>query len=292
MRKFSRLIIVFLLLSLLCSCGEAGLSSVSGTTPDAAESAGSTTDPPKAASTVSPSPSSSAEPEPVDNAARGTLFRAFLQDNYQKLSDAFFGGISGIGFIDLDMDGGIEMLIFDAGASAAMGLQFFDIIDGAVECVSANMTGVGTAFGGAHRSPVIVCANHFDDFRLVSDKNTGEKFYLVQSGNGAVDFSYSELIRFGSDNGVLTLTSLFYKYTDFDIDSGATKAERYKIADAEADKAAYETAYISFYAGIEDTDYDAKGAFLWENTQYENGLNGLLAMADKALTLYEIKTNS
>ena len=290
MRKPFRLLIMLLLLSLLCSCGEAGLSSVA-TTPSAG-SAGNTTTSPETESSVSPSPNASAAPEQVDNTARGILFRAFLQDNYQKLSDAFFGGISGVGFIDLDMDGGIEMLVFDAGASAAMGLQFFDIIDGAVECISANMTGVGTSFGGAHMSSVIVCANHFDDFRLVSDKTTGEEFFIVQSGNGAVDFSYSELVRFGSDDGVLTLTPLLYKYTDFDIDSGATKAERFKIANKDADKTSYETAYTDFFSGIEDTNYDAKGVFLWENTQYENGLDGLLAMSDKALTLFEIKTNS
>lgn len=288
MRKPLHLIMMLLLLCLLCSCREAGLYSPSPSVPS--ENAGNTTTSPE--STVSPSSNASTAPEQVDNTARGVLFRDFLQDNYQKLSNDFFGGISGVGFIDLDMDGGIEMLIFDAGASAAMGLQFFDIIDDAVECVSANMTGVGTSFGGVHMSPVIVCANHFEDFRLVTDKRTGEKSFIVHSGNGASDFSYSELVRFGSDTGVLTLTSLLYKYTDFDIDSGAVKAERFKIAGKDANKTAYEAAYTAFFADVEDSDYDTKGVFLWENPQYENDLDGLLAMADKALTLFEIKTNS
>lgn len=289
MRKPYRLLIILLLLSLLCSCGEAGLSSVSATPPAASGDIGASNAP----ELESPIPPAASEaPEQVDNAARGALFRVFLNDNYQKLSDAFFGGISGVGFIDLDMDGGIEMLIFDAGASAAMGLQFFDIVDGAVECVSANMEAVGTAFGGAHMSSVFVNANHFEDFRLVTDKKTGEKFYIVTSGNGAADFNYSELVRFGSDKGVLTLTSLMYKYTDVDMDTGTVKAESFKLAGKDAAKADYEAAYSDFFSGVEDTGFDAQGVFLWENTQYESGLEGLLTMTDKALTLFEIKTNS
>ena len=282
MRRTYSILIIALVLALLCSCAETGLfSGGSSSSPSEAESA-SPTD--IAGEAVSPSPSQASSA--VDNEARFDLFRAFLSENYQELSDAFYNGISGVGFIDLDIDGGVEMLVFDAGASAAMGLQFFDIIDGKVECVSANMEDVGKAFGGEHMSKVIVNANYFDDFRLMQDKASGKKFFIVQSGNGAADFSYSELVRFGNDGGVLTLESLMYKYEEYDIDSGSVKSENFKIAGKDADKTEYEAAFSSFFAGAEDLGYVAMGAFLWENSDFDAGLDGLLAMADKAQMLY------
>ena len=278
MRKYYSIIIIALMLSLLCSCSTAGFSSALGSPSANPSDDSSSTD-----LTAEPSPSQAVL---VDNTARAEIFRTFLSDNYQELSDAFFEGISGIGFIDLDLDGGIEMLLFDAGASAAMGLQFFDIIDDKVECVSANMESVGAAFGGEHMSDVVVNANYFKDFRLFEDKETGKKFFIVNSGNGAADFSYSELIRFGNCNGVLTLESLMYKYEEYDIDTGNVKSDNYKIAGEDADNTLYEAAYKSFFTGAEDLGYVAMGAFLWENDGYSSGLNGLLKMADRARFLF------
>jgi len=283
MRRFYCTVIIAAILFMLCSCSNAELSSAF-VYPSVGSSAGISQ-----LSSATDLDSEPAQPSAVvDNNARGEVFRAFLSDNYQELSDAFFGVISGIGFIDLDMDGGIEMLIFDAGASAAMGLQFFDIVDGKVECVSANMEALGTIFGGKHMSGVIVTANAFDAFRLVKSTTTGEKLYIVQSGNGAADFIYSELIRFGNDNGVLTLQSLLYKYEDYNIDSGDLTGESYKILGKAANRSAYDSAYSEFFAGVSDTGFDAKGVFLWESSDYEASFDGLMAMADNALTLYKV----
>ena len=291
MCKFKCLIFILIFVSLLCSCSKAEVSSAFGAisvnSPESSLHSSSSTD--LSDKGALPSPSQTIV---VDNKARGEIFRAFLSDNYQKLSEAFFGGISGIGFVDLDMDGGIEMLIFDIGASAAMGLQFFDIVDGSVECISANMDAVGTSFGGKHFSKVIVTANYFEEFRLMEDNTTHEKFFTVSSCNGAADFSYSELIRFGNDDGVLTLTSLLYLYQDFNIDSGAVIGETYKVNGIDSGRDQYSAAYEKIFSEISDTGFKAKGVFLSERKDYENGLDGLLVMAEKALSLIGLRDYS
>ena len=270
MRKSYSILFIVLILSLLCSCGVSSLPSAETASPSKS---------PSFSPVPSPSPS-------VDNTGREEIFRTFLSENYQKLSDSFSGGIAGIGFIDLDLDGGMEMIVFDTGASAAMGAQFFDIANGKVECISANMDAVGKAFGGSDMSAVIVNANHFNDFRLMKDKSTGEKFFIVSSGNGAADFSYSELIRFGSKNGVLTLESLLYKYETTDVDSGAVTGDIYKIKGKAAAGSAYESAYAAFYNNAEDLGFDAKGVLTLESDS-ASSKEGLIAMAVKALSLYD-----
>ncbi len=289
MRKINCIFIVVLFLALLCSCGSEGLFSASGSPSGDSAGTGSPSPTDITGETASPAPTPTQSAQ-VGIDERFNTFRSFLSDNYQELSDAFFNGISGIGFIDLDLDGGIEMLIFDAGASAAMGLAFFDIIDDKVECVSANMDAVGEAFGGDHLSKIVVNANRFDDFRLMQDKKTGEKFFIVESGNGAADFSYSELVRFGNDNGVLTLKSLMYKYDEYDIDSGELKSASFKVAGVDVEKTKYDSAYSAFFSGAEDLGYTAMGTFLWEKDDFSAGLDGLLAMADKALLMYYVNS--
>lgn len=291
MRKIFCIFLSVLMLVILCSCKDAGLSSANGDNPSAGQS-GSPATSSDIPDSVSPSPEASVAPSPVDNAERGEIFKTFLMDNYQALSDAFVGGISGIGFADLDADGGMEMLIFDAGASAAMGVQFFDIIDGKVECVSANLEAVGKAFGGKHMSETAVNANFFDDFRFLEDKSSGKIFCIVESGNGAADFSYTELIRFGCEKGVLTFESLMYKYESYDIDSGNVTGQNFKIAGKSASKDEYEKAYAKFFGGTKDTGYTAQGVFMWESPGYEASREGLAKMADKALTLYKTPADS
>ncbi len=286
MRKIRCILIAVLLVSLLCSCGSEGLISASSSPSDSASGTANTSQTDIPEITAAPSASPSHSIPQLDNKPRFNLFLAFLSDNYQELSDAFFGGISGIGFIDLDLDGGVEMLIFDAGASAAMGVQFFDIVDGKVECVSANMEEVGRTFGGENFSSVVVNANHFSDFCLMQDKKTSEKFFIVESGNGAADFSYSELIRFGNDHGVLTLDSLMYKHEDYDLDTGALKDESFKLAGKSSDKDEYGAAYRKVFGSTDKLSYTAMGAFLWERENYSNGKDGLVAMANAAQTLY------
>lgn len=290
MRKAFAIAFIIMMLFSLSSCENANLSAVDGTNSNAPNQDQTTST--DISGNVSPSPEQSQKPVNIDNKEREKIFSDFLSDNYQKISDSFFSGISGIGFIDLDQDGGIEMVIFDAGASAAMGVQFFDIIDNNVECVSANMEAVGQNFGGEHFSSIVVNANYFDDFRLMEDKVSGEKFFIVESGNGAADFSYKELIRFGNDNGILTLESLMYKHEDYDIDTGNTTGQRFKINGKDAGKAEYDKAYKDFYSGIEDTGYEAKGVFMWENADYASNYKGFMAMVNQALSLYDKQTNS
>ena len=270
MRKSYSILIIVLILSLLCSCEISSLPPAETASPSKS---------PSLSPTPSPSPSS-------DNTQREEIFRTFLSENYQKLSDSFAGGISGIGFIDLDLDGGMEMIIFDSGASAAMGVQFFDIVSGKVECISANMDAVGKAFGGSNMSDVIVNANHFNDFRLMKDKSTGEKFFIVSSGNGAADFSYNELIRFGSKNRVLTLESLLYKYETTDVDTGTVTGDSFKIKGKVADGSAYKSAHDTFYNNAENLGFEAKGILTLESDS-ASSKEGLMAMADKALSLYD-----
>lgn len=284
MRKAFTIVLAVTILLTLCSCGNANLASINEPNSSEAQNTSSTDIP---GETTVPSPGQTEIPvSNVNNTERGEAFQTFLSDNYQDVSDSFFGGIAGIAFIDLDRDGGIEMLIFDAGASVAMGVQFFDIINDKVECVSANLEAVGKNFGGEHMSDVIVNANYFDDFRLMKEKSTGNEFYIVESGNGAADFSYTELIRFGDNKGTLTLESLMYKHEDYDIDTGDITGRNFKIGANTAEKAEYDKAYKNFFSGLEDTGYESKGVFIWESTDYESNYKGLIDMVNKALTLY------
>ena len=285
MRKSFRLLPLILALALLCACTGGGNATVQGSiSPSASETAGAS---PSAEITAAPS-SPAASPAPVDNTARCRVFRTFLSDNYKALSEAFNDGISGIGFIDLDCDGGIEMVLFDSGASAALGAEFFDIVNGSVECVSSNLEAVGKTFGGGHLSDVTVNANRFDDFRLMKDAKTGKSFFVVESGNGALDFKYTELIRFGcGDDDVLTLKSLFYDHQDLD-DDGNVTAENWKLDGESATKAEYDAASKDFDKNASDQKYTAAGVFLWDSAaNYESSEAGLQQMAEKAFSLWQ-----
>lgn len=277
LKRFSLVFAAMAITALLCACG--------------AQNAGLSPSPsPSAAAPASPSPDIGAEsPTPPlsdENGEHKKLFLGFIDENYDGLSAACFGGIAGVGFIDLDLDGSVEMLFFDAGASAAMGVQFFDIIGGAVECVSANMQPMADAFGGAHLSDATVSANYFDDFRLMEDKTTGERFFQVVSANGATDFSYRELIRFGSSDEALTLSSVSYIHEDYDIDTEERIGAEFRLREAVCSEEEYLAAQAEMAANSTDTGYEAAGVFLWENSDlYADGKAGLLAMADAALKL-------
>lgn len=225
----------------------------------------------------------------IENEDRATIFRNFLTENYSQLSSALYGGIAGVGFIDLDCDGGMEMLLFDAGSSASMGVQFFDIINGVVECISANITSVGESFGGDHFTKTYVNANLFDDFRLMENKQTGERFFLVTSWNGALDFCYSELIKFPAEGEVLTLKSLAYKLEELDEDTGESINVKYKVGSGDVTEKEYRAETERIFSQMEDVGLEAKGVFAWEDEAYTDGLEGLLQMVEKALSLAEVQ---
>lgn len=286
MHKISRLMPLILILALLCACTDNGVS-LKDASPSASEAA---TASPAETENITASPDAPAPtlPAGMDNSTRYSTFRTFLSDNYKALSDAFTGGISGIGFLDLDCDGGIEMVMFDSGASAALGAEIFDIVDGKVECVSSNLDTVGKAFGGSHLSNVIVNANRFDDFRLMKSADATQQFFVVQSGNGALDFKYTEFVKFGHDkNNVLWMESLYYLYDDMD-DNGNITNESYKVAGKSATKAEYDAAVKAFTKSATDMKYTAKGVFIWDSgANYETSSAGLQQMAEKAYALWE-----
>ena len=278
-----KLLPLVLALALLCACSNDG-TSIKNASPTAAPAASGS----PSASASAPASPDAASPAAVDNTARCRVFRTFLSDNYKALSDAFTGGISGVGFLDLDCDGGVELVLFDSGASAALGAEFFDIAaDGSVECVSSNLDAVGKAFGGKELSSVAVNANRFDDFRLMKDSASEKEFFVVDSGNGARDFKYTELIRFGRDkNDVLTLESLYYDYQDTD-DDGNVTAENWKVAGKSATQTEYQTAKKTFEKSASDQNYTAAGVFVWDSgASYETSSAGLQQMAEKAYSLY------
>ena len=284
MHKLFRLLPLVLALALLCACTTDG-TSIKNASPTASENAAS----PSEQLSPSASPSAAAPiPASEDNEARCRIFRTFLSDNYKTLSDAFNGDISGICFLDLDCDRGIEMVLFDAGASAALGAEFFDITpDGNVVCVSSNLDAVGKAFRGKNFLSVTVNANRFDDFRLMEGSD-GSQFFVVQSGNGARDFKYTELVRFGHDeNDILTLESLCYDYQEMD-DDGNVTSETWKIAGKSATKTEYDDATKAFAKNATDMKYTAKGVSVLDSgADYESSSAGLQQMAEKAYTLWD-----
>lgn len=235
--------------------------------------------------TATDAPDGGAEtPDDIDFFA---VYRSFLEENFNRLSELCYGGIAGVGFIDLDLDGAPEMLLFDSGASASMGVQFFDIVgpEGNVECISANMMDLGREFGSEHYSPVYVNANYFDDFRLMRSSNDEMRFF-VDSGNGALDFSYSELIEFGAADGVLTLASRLYRYDDYDIESGEISSTHCTRGSETITAADYEAALSEFHSSWQDSGYDAFGVFIWEGKNYSTEYDGFMAMLNAAVSGY------
>jgi len=296
MKKILSLLLILLLLISAAACSrEASVAEVTESpapseevevteTPDAAVP----DEPAVPEESAEPAEEDADEPEDTEDEPWAEIYTAFLEANYDALNDACFGGLTGIGYIDLDTDGSAELLIFDAGASASMGIQIFDIINGEVELISANMLAVAELYRGDYYSELYVNANYFDDFRLMEDLDTGERFFVVTSTNGALDFSFQELIGFsgGEAEDWLHMSSLLYAYEEYDIDSGELSRAVYRIGSEEVGEAEYSSALSSFEAAAADTGYEAAGAFLWENGDFASGIDGFLAMNRSALEKY------
>lgn len=291
MKRLVCLWIAAALAVLLCACGAAG------TDGDAASPALSVTAEPAA----EPTPTAPPAPGPTDPPAAETeapapalpevgegweeVYLAFLEDNFDILAALWPDGLTGVGFIDLDIDGVPEMLLFDAGASATMGVQLFDVTDdGSVVCVSSARENAAGAFGDEYFSRVSVCASFFESFRL---SRTGDGYcFWVDSANGSLESSWDELVRFDrGENGIMVPVSVCERYLESDAETGETVAERYAVGGQEADAAAYDAA-LAVYADA-DTGYEAKGVFLWNDMQrYDTSSDGLLAMARDAAEAY------
>ena len=213
------------------------------------------------------------------------IYTEFISAEFDELQESFLGGIAGVAFIDLDIDDTPEMVMFDLGASASMGVQIFDIIGGAVECISANMSTVGDVFGGDNFSQVYVNCNFFTDFRLM-ESASGERFFIVESGNGAIDFTYKELITFGlANNGSVTLEQVLYKYSEYDEDGNETAA-RYEAGRVSCTAEEFTSGYDAFFADNEDLGYEAAGRFFLEDKAYSQDYDGIMAMVEDAISAY------
>lgn len=235
------------------------------------------------------------EPEPAaaPGAEELAMYSDFLSENYDRLSELCYGGIAGVGFIDLDLDDAPELVLFDSGASASMGVQLFDIVDenGTIECVSANMVELGSTFGGEYFSLVYVNTNYFDDFRLMRG-NDGSMAFYVSSGNGSIDFSYTELISFSGVPGsggqtVLRPASVLYRRDEYDMDSGDVTDSRCRVDGDDCSVEDYEQRLSAYETDFNDTGYTAAGVFVWADKSYSNDFTGFMSMVSAAIDCYQ-----
>jgi len=228
-------------------------------------------------------------PSPVPAPAEDwqNIYLRFLSDSRETLPDAFGeGGVAGLGFIDLDLDGAGELILLDAGVSASCGVALFDIDrEGRVVCIGARLESVCAAFGGDTGLPAVY-AGGFEDFRLLRGAD-GKDFFLIESGNAAEDLLFSEHIRFGSDvNGLLTLTGLFSRCESFDPESDTVVSEQFSVGGKAASRGEYESAKKVLYDAVSDLNYIPAGVFVHENSRYESPTSGLTAMARDALARF------
>lgn len=289
-----RILILFLIFSLCLPA----LACAQLLPDEAASPSPESTEPPAATATPEAEPTDEVslqgdEPEPAAPGAEElAMYSDFLSENYDRLSELCYGGIAGVGFIDLDLDDAPELVLFDSGASASMGVQLFDIVDdgGTIECVSANMVELGSAFGGEYFSLVYVNTNYFDDFRLMRG-NDGSMAFYVNSGNGSIDFSYTELISFSGVPGsggqtVLRPASVLYRRDEYDMDSGDVTDSRCRVDGDDCSVEDYEQRLTAFEADFTDSTYTASGVFIWENNSYSNDFTGFMAMVNAAIDCY------
>ena len=283
MRRLTAILMTVILTSgLLCACGATAERSEPAESPSAAPAV------------LTAVPTATAEPEPTG--VPGTLtipqaregwaeaYLAFLDNNADIFAALWPEGLSGAGFIDLDLDGTPEMVLFDQGAAAAMGAHLFDLDDEGVWCVSSGLDSAVGAFGDKHFTPVSACAVFFESFRL-SRTEEGWGFW-INSANGTLETAWNEIIRFDSRDGILTPVSVCAQYLENDPETGLVLTESYTLGGEETNKAGYEAA-ASVHLDGEDVGYEAKGLFLWNDMDaYGGGWDGFMAMARDAAEAY------
>lgn len=296
MKRLAILILAAVLTASLCACGGAGAADAAGTpaaaaAAETAEPAADTPEPTEPPAAAAPAPESTPAPEiaapelPETPEGWAESYLAFLDDNYDILAALWPEGLTGVGFVDLDLDGTPEMILFDLGASATMGVQLFDLAEGQVVCVSSVQENAAGAFGDDYFSRVSICASYFEAFRL---SKTAEGYcFWIDSANGTLESSWDELVRFGHDeNDVLTLASVCARYLESDGETGLVVAERYTVGGEETDAGGFDAAFAA-YVEAEDAGYDARGVFLWNDIQsYDTTYDGLMAMARDAAEAY------
>ena len=229
------------------------------------------------------------ENAPVDNEKLFAKYNELIENSYDSIMELTFGSISGIGFADLDRDGGMEMILFDGGASAAMGIILFDIVDDNIQLISAYGPTENAAYGLDYFSDTFISANFFEDFRKMKSLETEDEFFLLESGNGNMEFIYRDLIRFGKgEKGQLTLEALMHRTENFDVETGDPTTAEYSVGGESCDKEAYDKAASQFYSGCYDTGFDAPGVFLWEDpSSPEMSKDRLSLMAEEAFSRFK-----
>lgn len=235
--------------------------------------------------TAAPQPDEpGAETLPVAAEGWQDAYLTFLDDNYDIFAAIWPGGLSGVGFIDLDLDGTPEMVVFDLGASATLGAQLFDLVEGQVHCISSVTDSASGAFGEEYFTTLSICASYFESFRLIRGED-GYSFW-VESANGTLESAWDELIRFDCVNGVLTPVSVCSRYMESDVETGEVVLETYTVGPETSDAEGYAQAAAAYTQG-EDAGYEAVGMFLWNNMKrYDTTYEGFMAMATDAATAY------
>ena len=221
---------------------------------------------------------------PAEEEGWREAYLAFLDENYDIFAALWPEGVSGLGFIDLDLDGTPELVVFDQGASATLGAHLFDLVDGVVYCVASDLDSAAGAFGETYFHPVGICASFFQSFRL-SRTEDGWCFW-VDSANGTAETAWDEFIRFDSDGGVLAPRAVCSRYLENDAETGLVEAEEYTVDGESADRDAYETVADRLMEGA-DVGYEARGVFLWNDLDtYSAPYDGFVAMAEAAADAY------
>ncbi len=270
MKKYISLLLVLCLCCTVCGCSKTE----------------------EAASTPAPTATPTALPEFVPSAVENTethdelrLYRDFLELNYVPITSVC-GFISGVGLCDLDLDGSAELILFDAGASSSMGVQLFDIENGAVVCVSASCVEVGSLYkGSAFDKRHYVDTVDFSAFRLI-ELADGQLFFTVTSMNGDDTLRFIERFRFGRDeNAMLTLSCLCCANEGYDPETGELRYTVYTRDDATLTDGEY-TEINAALDSAHDLGYAVSGHFIWESDSYSSEYSGVMAMYDAAADGY------
>lgn len=216
-------------------------------------------------------------------------YTAFVDDHYDALLAAC-GQISGFAFLDLDRDGTPELLVYDGGASAAMGVNLFDLDGDELVCVSCcfdeSLLSKLPVRAGEQVGKVFINANGESSFRLLETPSDGSQFYIVESGNGTALFLWRELIRFGCDeDGLVTLESLMYRRDLYDEATMEPAGSECTVGGEPADAAAYDAAYAAFFAGVQETGFSIPDVFLWTG-DYAQTHDGCMTMLWDAADAY------
>lgn len=213
------------------------------------------------------------------------LYRDFLELNYVPLTSCC-GFISGLGLCDLDLDGCAELLLFDAGASSSMGVQFFDIEDGSVVCVSASCVELGSLYKGqSFDRRHYVDTVDFSAFQLI-ELSDGQLFFTVTSRNGDDTLRFTERFRFGRDEAdLLTLSCLCCSNEGYDAETGEKKYTVYTRDDETLSQEEYDAVNLALDSAT-NMGYSLSGHFIWDDASFGSEYGALMNLYEAVVEAY------